>query len=1111
MEAAFARKTDEKTKGQARPSILPEEHSSLQGELGAPAGMPLFLAGAQPVFSSIQPQLAVHEPDDAYEQEADRVASSVVDTSASNSLSAIASGVFPDARPREFVGTRLEYNGGQVRIKRDAEAASEAESVQAEAYTVCHGIVFGEGRCAPETPHGMKLLAHELVHVAQQGAAQRRPGARPPAAVRHAGPAVQRQSTSPAASLPPSTAPQSSAAGVLDRYPGLLDVISDDDIVALDRAAQARYLAQGVTPPGQSQSDTTAQRSQFQRTGKTSVSVSLGKLLPPDQHFVDIDIWDTVSSLIQARGGPMLIGGLIRNEITRRFFQRNSLSLDQSMVNIRLLDPEGAVPGPVTLQFSLGETRLSNNLGTISLVDLGAAVRGHTLQQSIDEVSSEAQRVGIATSLLMELDQESGRIPGYVDDVRRSFGDHSLREIQARIGRLRSDRQAADDLARGGTPLPAAAGGMAARFDPLINTLQGLYTEAEQWLATHQPELTDQEAYDETGTALVSAGQRNWEQGNYFSGGAEYAGAALVAVFDGLGNLLTFNYQSARGQAVKAYRRGDISYNEMEDLSESAAIRSIGMGVITVALLVATAGLGAVAAEGLGLAEGSFAFSTVSGGVAGGTFNFGSMTAQTLITSSTSFSDPTAQSIWAQGAYTPGQIAGGTLLGVGLGAGGGALSYYARLGGTGGGLARSLSQGQPPPTGEFQVGNYLITFDATPGQVPIAVGTHATDSALVFFARQEGAGIYRILPDGTYVPIRTVGAGGINASALAREAAQLPPPGAAVAPGTESSLVVAPTSSAQGGSLVPVSGAPGGVLPGAPQSAFTPGLSGIAPSALAGPALAGQPLLLPGGQSAGALPAVPLVAPPTGSEVIADYLRTLSQSGTPSRQAVQQLMQNYAGTLPPPAPSDLPFFDPFATPSGQQPFGLLGPGSQPIGLLGPGPQPFGLLPPGPGTPLALPAGPQPPLQLLPGAQTTLSLRQVLNLRGPSRWSAGEQYIQELYGGVPQEYHPVPLNPSGPFPVTTPGGRFTDVAAPGGATNLKIEVKTYQSWRTVSGRAQQQTVPLTPQIEEQIAKDMALKRADPTFDPRWIFLDAPPAPDLRARLLQAGIVILTYGR
>ncbi|HET7841455.1 MAG TPA: DUF4157 domain-containing protein [Terriglobia bacterium] len=71
------------------------------------------------------------------------------------------------------VRTQLEPRFGQdfspVRIHTDPQAAKSAVALNAEAYTVGRHVVFGPGRCRPETPDGLHLIAHELAHSIQQG------------------------------------------------------------------------------------------------------------------------------------------------------------------------------------------------------------------------------------------------------------------------------------------------------------------------------------------------------------------------------------------------------------------------------------------------------------------------------------------------------------------------------------------------------------------------------------------------------------------------------------------------------------------------------------------------------------------------------------------------------------------------------------------------------------------------------------------------------------------------------------------------------------------------------------------------------------------------------
>jgi hypothetical protein len=94
--------------------------------------------------------LAVSEPGDAGEREADRLAEQTRTES-------------PSPR-REGPG----FDFSRVRIHTDARAAASAQAVAARAYTVGQSIVFAPGQFAPSTDSGRELLAHELAHTAQQ-------------------------------------------------------------------------------------------------------------------------------------------------------------------------------------------------------------------------------------------------------------------------------------------------------------------------------------------------------------------------------------------------------------------------------------------------------------------------------------------------------------------------------------------------------------------------------------------------------------------------------------------------------------------------------------------------------------------------------------------------------------------------------------------------------------------------------------------------------------------------------------------------------------------------------------------------------------------------------
>jgi hypothetical protein len=161
----------------------------------------------------LQPKLAIGPANDRHEQEADRIADAVVRAPAAQrnvagSISSVvqrepvsagaaagigmraapgqvesviaASGRPLDASVRTYFEPRFGHDFSRVRIHHDAAAAASARAVDAIAYTVGEHVVFDQGRYAPESRSGRRLLAHELTHVVQQGGMLRRASVSPP-------------------------------------------------------------------------------------------------------------------------------------------------------------------------------------------------------------------------------------------------------------------------------------------------------------------------------------------------------------------------------------------------------------------------------------------------------------------------------------------------------------------------------------------------------------------------------------------------------------------------------------------------------------------------------------------------------------------------------------------------------------------------------------------------------------------------------------------------------------------------------------------------------------------------------------------------------------------
>lgn len=77
---------------------------------------------------------------------------------------------------RRFMEPRFGADFSQVRIHTDARAQQLARSLSARAFTTGGDIFFGAGQYQPDTTEGRELIAHELTHTVQQGAASRRTG-----------------------------------------------------------------------------------------------------------------------------------------------------------------------------------------------------------------------------------------------------------------------------------------------------------------------------------------------------------------------------------------------------------------------------------------------------------------------------------------------------------------------------------------------------------------------------------------------------------------------------------------------------------------------------------------------------------------------------------------------------------------------------------------------------------------------------------------------------------------------------------------------------------------------------------------------------------------------
>jgi hypothetical protein len=79
-----------------------------------------------------------------------------------------ATGQSLDPTTRSFMEERFARSFDDVRVHTDAQADASASAIGAFAFTSGRDIFFGSGFYRPESDSGLRLIAHELTHVAQQ-------------------------------------------------------------------------------------------------------------------------------------------------------------------------------------------------------------------------------------------------------------------------------------------------------------------------------------------------------------------------------------------------------------------------------------------------------------------------------------------------------------------------------------------------------------------------------------------------------------------------------------------------------------------------------------------------------------------------------------------------------------------------------------------------------------------------------------------------------------------------------------------------------------------------------------------------------------------------------
>ncbi|QWW71203.1 DUF4157 domain-containing protein [Rhizobium sp. WYJ-E13] len=156
-------------------------------QMGEPAKAPAKAPAIRPEEQSKKKQVvqraareaqpAVKPDEDARKTPIQRAARPAAPPVLTTAISPAGGGAPLPASVRSFMEPRFGANFGNVRIHTGNAAAEQSASLNAHAFTVGQHVFFGRNQFQPESSSGRELIAHELTHTIQQGAAVQRSAA----------------------------------------------------------------------------------------------------------------------------------------------------------------------------------------------------------------------------------------------------------------------------------------------------------------------------------------------------------------------------------------------------------------------------------------------------------------------------------------------------------------------------------------------------------------------------------------------------------------------------------------------------------------------------------------------------------------------------------------------------------------------------------------------------------------------------------------------------------------------------------------------------------------------------------------------------------------------
>jgi len=620
-------------------------------ELGAPDPADAALGGVsnwemqQSLRGNVpsrRPFLAKSElgaPDDPLERQADLIADRVMSGAAprgDDGLAESAGATLPPTRPaaeraadlpglgageplpaveRQFFEGRLGIGLDSLRVHHGPDAWPLAHTLGARAFAAGDDLVFARGAYSPGTPHGRRLIGHEIAHTLQKtGGARQRLRRQPDSAQRDVSTDADTTQTQVCSVDSSSSGPacEPITENPLEAYPYLIIAIGDQLQSLQDAAYRREHLRQGVPFDGPE--------------GLFFAQAPLESFLTPGTEYVSRD--ELVAALLPAMQAAAsehsdvepYVAEIARNETARLYLE----PLRNRLVNVELVDPDGKDTSPTRLKFVVDFIEVQDDHGSIPLPSLDAISKA---PYSLIEAGAKVDARQLSEIALLQARTEwmEATYQQKLADITANPEDYALQQVTALhdfVAKLSPDvDHIAEYLFRNNQDLVPTVANLKARTEALEAASTGALNAARELRHQKPPpdSLTFGEIYDENAEDIRRNRDEDWEKGG-FVGYAEAAGNELglgaSTLLQGAGDVASGFYQGIHADRVRAYRRGLISYNDYSEFHASDLVKG---ALMDLAVFAPGYGgeLGSAAAGLFGLEEGTAAATVVEGQTVG--------------------------------------------------------------------------------------------------------------------------------------------------------------------------------------------------------------------------------------------------------------------------------------------------------------------------------------------------------------------------------------------------------------------------------------------------------------------------------------------------------------